>query len=91
MPNRRSTSIFLTTDEVLEIHQDQLERYGGEAGLLNRDQLESAVAQPQVTFEGHFLYGDVYEMAAVYLFHFVQNHAFVDGNKRVGLEVVPIH
>ncbi len=40
---------------------------------------------PKATFEGSFLYGTLYEMAAAYLFHLVQNHPFVDGNKRVGL------
>lgn len=77
--------IFLTVDEVSRIHQDQLGRYGGEPGVLSVDKLHSAVAQPQATFGGQFLHSDVFEMAAVYLFHLAQNHAFVDGNKRVGL------
>jgi death-on-curing protein len=46
--------------------------------------LESALAQPQVTFDGKYLLTDLFEMSAAYLFHLVQNHPFVDGNKRVG-------
>lgn len=75
---------FLTLDEVLEIHENQLELYGGRPGILSLPLLESALAQPQATFGGQFLLPDVFEMAATYLFHLVQNHPFVDGNKRVG-------
>jgi len=75
---------FLALDEVLEIHRDQLDRYGGAAGIRDLGLLQSALAQPQATFGGQFLHGDLFEMAAAYLFHLVQNHAFVDGNKRVG-------
>jgi death-on-curing protein len=75
---------FLTLDEVLEIHRDQLARYGGAAGVRDLGLLQSALAQPQATFGGQFLHADLYEMAAAYLFHLVRNHAFVDGNKRVG-------
>lgn len=77
------TPIFLTTDEVLEIHRDQISRYGGSFGVLNQGHLESSIAQPQATFGGRFLHAGPFEMAAVYLYHLVRNHAFVDGNKRV--------
>lgn len=46
--------------------------------------LESAVATPQATFGGEFLHASIPAMAAAYLFHLCQNHAFIDGNKRVG-------
>lgn len=49
--------------------------------------LESALAMPQAAFSGEFLHKDVFEMAAAYLFHIVQNHPFVDGNKRTGTTV----
>ena len=76
---------FLTLQDVLEIHALQLERFGGAEGVRDRGLLESAVAQPQVTFGGDFVHADLFSMAAAYLFHLVRNHAFVDGNKRVGL------
>jgi death-on-curing protein len=74
---------FLNLGEVLEIHRDQIARYGGLPGLRDLDLLKSAVAMPQATFDGEFLHTDSSEMAA-YLFHIVGNHPFLDGNKRVG-------
>ncbi len=76
---------FLTLEEVLEIHASQLERFGGGSGVRSQGLLESAVAQPEASFGGEHLHRDVFEMAAAYLYHIVQNHPFVDGNKRAGL------
>src|SRR5690242_16295017 len=76
--------LFLSLDEVLEIHQQQIERYGGSHGIRDTAGLESAIATPQTTFGGEFLYGSIPAMAAAYLFHISQNHPFIDGNKRVG-------
>lgn len=75
---------FLTVDEVLWIHLDQITRYGGSSELRDLGLLESAVMSPRAVFNGEFLHRDLVEMAAAYLFHLVANHAFVDGNKRVG-------
>ncbi len=75
---------FLGLQEVLEIHRDQVTRYGGTAGIRDLDLLKSALGMPGATFNGEFLHTDVYEMAAAYLFHLVKNHPFLDGNKRVG-------
>ncbi len=75
---------FLTLDDVLEIHRDQIERYGGGEGIRDLGLLQSALAQPSATFGGQYLHADLHEMAAAYLFHLVQNHPFLDGNKRVG-------
>jgi death-on-curing protein len=75
---------FLTLEEVLEIHADQIERYGGSRGTRDTDLLQSAIAMPESGFGEHYLHADLFEMAAAYLFHLVQNHPFVDGNKRVG-------
>jgi len=76
--------VFLSLDEVLEIHEQQIERYGGSSGLRDGGGLESATATPQATFGGEFLHTSIPAMAAGYLFHLCQNHAFLDGNKRVG-------
>ncbi|MBI4557275.1 MAG: type II toxin-antitoxin system death-on-curing family toxin [Candidatus Hydrogenedentes bacterium] len=73
---------FLTIQEVMEIHRDQIGRYGGSLGVRDIGLLESAVAQPTATFGSEFLHRDLFEMAAAYLFHIAKNHPFVDGNKR---------
>jgi len=76
---------FLTLDEVLALHADQIDRYGGRAGIRDLGLLSSAVATPQASYEKTFLHQTLHEMAAAYLFHLVQNHPFIDGNKRTGL------
>lgn len=84
MTTRRRPT-FLTLDEVLALHAEQIQLYGGSAGVRDLGLLESAVASPRATFGGELLHGTVPEMAAAYLFHLVRNHPFVDGNKRTGL------
>ena len=81
------STTFLTADEVLAIHADQIERYGGALGIRDRGLLESALAMPEATYSGEELHASLCEKAAAYLFHVVKNHPFVDGNKRVGLAV----
>jgi death-on-curing protein len=74
---------FLGLDEVLALHADQVQRYGGMAGVRDLALLESAVAVPEASFGTDYLHATLPEMAAAYLFHLAQNHAFIDGNKRV--------
>ncbi len=76
--------VFLTLDEVIAIHSDQIKRYGGLSGIRDIELLKSAVAMPAVGFAGEFLHTDIFEMAAAYLYHIIQNHPFIDGNKRAG-------
>jgi death-on-curing protein len=61
-----------------------IEVYGGSEGLRDEGLLGSAIAQPQTSFSHNYLYADLFEMAAAYLYHIVQNHPFYDGNKRTG-------
>ena len=75
---------FLELDEVIALHADQVERYGGARGIRDLALLESAVASPAASFGGGYLHATLPEMAAAYLFHLAQNHPFVDGNKRAG-------
>jgi death-on-curing protein len=75
--------LFLSLEEVLEIHRQQIERYGGASGVRDLPLLESAIAQPQGSFASEFLHASIPAMAAAYLFHICRNHPFVDGNKRV--------
>ena len=73
---------FLTVEDVIQIHGEMVTAYGGASGLRDLGLLESAVAQPTATFGSEYLHGSLFMMAAAYLFHISQNHAFVDGNKR---------
>ncbi len=75
----------MTLDEVLALHADQVDRYGGALGIRDLALLESAIAAPTASYQEEFLHGSLYEMAAAYLFHLIKNHPFVDGNKRVAL------
>ena len=76
--------LFLALNEVLEMHRDQIERYGGTTGIRDIGLLQSALAAPAAGFGGEYLHEDLFAMAAAYLFHIVRNHPFVDGNKRTG-------
>lgn len=75
---------FLSLDEVLELHGKVLARSGGSAGVRDQNALESAVAQPQMSFGGQDLYPTLAEKAAALSFSLINNHPFVDGNKRIG-------
>lgn len=76
--------LFLNLEEILEIHRDQIARYGGHEGIRDLELLKSAMGMPPAAFGGEFLHTDLFEMAAAYLYHLVRNHPFIDGNKRVG-------
>jgi death-on-curing protein len=76
--------LFLDIEQVIEIHRSLIERYGGAEGVRDVGLLHSAIAMPQASFGGAWLHEDLFEMAAAYLYHLVQNHPFLDGNKRVG-------
>ncbi len=82
--------VFLTLDDILESHLNQIDTYGGAHGIRDIGLLESAIAQLEASFGGQYLHADIFEMAAAYLYHLVMNHPFVDGNKRVGLEAALI-
>lgn len=77
--------LFLTVEEVLELHADQLQFFGGSDGVRDLASLESAVAVPSATFDGAFLHDGLFEMASAYAFHIAENQPFIDGNKRTGL------
>ena len=75
---------FLAVEDVLYLHTNQIDLYGGDHGVRDINLLDSAIAQPQAAFGGNHLHAFPFEMAAAYMFHIVQNHPFVDGNKRTG-------
>ena len=76
--------LSLDISHILRIHLSMIERYGGKEGVRDVGLLHSAIAVPQSSFGGEMLHRDLFEMAAAYLYHIVQNHPFVDGNKRTG-------
>jgi death-on-curing protein len=76
--------VFLTSEDILLIHHDQVRRYGGSFDLRDYGLLLSAAEMPCSKLDDAYLHHGLFEMAAAYLFHIVQNHPFVDGNKRTG-------
>lgn len=75
---------YLTLNETLDLHRRIIAQSGGAPGILNLSALESALAQPQMTFGGNDLYPTLIEKVAALGFSLIQNHPFVDGNKRIG-------
>ena len=75
---------YLILTEVFEIHRQVIEQSGGIMGIHNLGALESALAQPHMTFGGKDLYPTIIEKASALAFSIICNHPFTDGNKRVG-------
>jgi death on curing protein len=76
---------YLTTEQVLFVHYRLIQETGGDHGVRDIGLLESAVARPQATFNEKELYLDVFEKAAALMQSLVNNHPFIDGNKRTGI------
>ncbi|NJK74844.1 MAG: type II toxin-antitoxin system death-on-curing family toxin [Richelia sp. CSU_2_1] len=81
------TPKFLSLDEVLELHADQISSFGGTPGVRDEGLLESALAQPRSTFGGEYLHSTISEQAAAYFYHIAMNHPLIDGNKRTAFAV----
>ena len=75
---------LLSLGEVLELHARILAMTGGATGVRDLGALESALAQPAMTFSAQDLYPTLADKAAALGFSLIQNHPFVDGNKRTG-------
>lgn len=75
---------YLSLEEVVSLHSLLIAQSGGSSGLRDRGALESAVAQPEASFGGDDLYPMLSAKAAALGHSLIQNHPFVDGNKRVG-------
>lgn len=76
--------VFLTLDQVEEIHRGQIDAFGGVHGLRDEGALQSAIAQPLNVYV--YGGGDLYEIAAAYAFHIAESQAYLDGNKRTGIQ-----
>lgn len=78
----------LSIDRILLLHQLMAEATGGEAGVRDKALLESAVENTYITFDGAELYPTKEEKAAQIGYSLISNHAFVDGNKRIGMYIM---
>lgn len=77
--------IVLTSNKILQLHQFLMQETGGLDGLRDATLLESAVQSPLATYDGQELYPRIKEKAAKLGYTLVKNHAFIDGNKRIGV------
>jgi death-on-curing protein len=76
--------IVLSKEQILVLHEQLIEETGGSSGLKDEGLLESALSSPFQSFDGKDLFPSVYQKAARLGFGLASNHAFVDGNKRIG-------
>ncbi len=74
---------YLTLSEVIFLYHRVMEVSGGEEGIRDLGALQSALAQPRMTYGGEELYPSLAEKAGALVYSLVKNHAFVDGNKRI--------
>ncbi|BAY36725.1 putative death on curing protein [Nostoc sp. NIES-2111] len=75
---------YLSLIEVLNLHRQIIEQSGGAIGVRDLGSVESAIAQPRMTFGGEDLYPTVIDKAVTLGFSIIMNHPFIDGNKRTG-------
>ena len=76
---------YLSPHQVLFLHARLIEETGGSHGVRDMGLLLSALGRPQATFEGQDLYPTIYQKAAAMSDAMINNHPFVDGNKRTGI------
>ncbi len=82
--------IRISAEDIIRIHSRVIEGSGGSDGLRDRDGLEAYVFAPVQTFDGQVLYPSDMEKIARLGFGLASNHAFVDGNKRIGAMVTQL-
>lgn len=75
---------MILTEDILQIHKDSIQKYGGMHGVRDLPLLESAIARPFQTFDGQNLYISIFEKSAALGESLIINHPFIDGNKRTG-------
>ena len=76
--------IFLTVEEVMQIHDELVSEYGGLHGIRDMGLLISAIEMPKAAMFGEYLHESIFDKASAYLYHIVCKQAFLDGNKRAG-------
>jgi death on curing protein len=81
---------YLTSEQILFIHARLIAETGGSHGIRDLARLESAVGRLKVTFDGKELFPDIFMKAAALLDGLVNNHPFLDGNKRTGISAAAL-
>lgn len=79
---------MISIEQVIQIHEILINRFGGANGLRDLGLLESALSRPYQTFEGIELYEHAFQKAAAIIESLLINHPFLDGNKRTGYVVM---
>ena len=78
----------ISLEQAIEIHKRLIQQTGGEDGVRDTALLESAILSPQQTFDGEDIYPSITEKAAQTAYQLINNHPFVDGNKRIGIHIM---
>ena len=68
---------FLSIEDVIIIHQNLINKFGGMHGIRDQGLFESAIYAPQATFDDKYLYQNIYEISAAYAYHVIKNHPFI--------------
>lgn len=76
--------IWITAEDVIALHSQIIKRTGGIDGLRDRSGLEAAIAAPLQSFDGNDFYPTIIEKISRLGYGLAANHAFIDGNKRIG-------
>lgn len=79
--------IFFTFEQVVKLHSSLIAQTGGMDGLRDENLLDSALKTPFQTFSGGELYPSVFDKAAQLCYSLIENHPFLDGNKRIGVHL----
>lgn len=74
--------IYLDLDEVIELHDTLIDKFGGLKGIRDKNLLESALTSPTMSVFGEDMHPSTFDKAAAYLYYLSRNHPFLDGNKR---------
>ncbi len=80
--------IFFEYEQVVKIHRSLIEKAGGMDGIRDAQLLDSALKTPFQTFGGNNLYPDILDKASQLCYSLIENHPFVDGNKRIGVHLM---
>ena len=80
--------IFFEYEQVVKIHRPLIEKTGGMDGIRDAQLLDSALKTPFQTFGGNNLYPDILDKASQVCYSLIENHPFIDGNKRIGVHLM---